>query len=124
MPNFKVQLKYMFEPGHVNGSTEQPPPDILGDDGVVMPLAAWPAEPLDVKAADECAAVEQAQRLFAEAGRHPFVNLRVGEQRLLELAKRRRPGSPDNLTSVGETWLASPDGHVWHLVSLGTPRFE
>lgn len=121
--NFKVQLHYTFEPGHVNGSTEDIPADLLGDDGVVMLLGVWPEVPIGIAAADERAAVVEAQRLFAEAGRRAFINTRIGETRFLELARRQRPGAPDHLTSVGEKWIASQDGDQWHLVSLGTPRF-
>ena len=123
MPNFKVQVHYTFEPGTVNGSTESPPPYLLGEDGVVMLLAVWPEEPLDIVAANEDLATGRAQMLFAEAGRRPFINTRIGEERFLQLTRRQRPCAPSHLTSVAEIWLAGTRADEWHLISVGTPRF-
>ena len=77
MPIFKVQLRYEFNPGDVNGSTERAPADVLDDKGVVMLLAAWPPEPLEVTASGEKEAADEAMRRFTEAGRSPHINERI-----------------------------------------------
>jgi hypothetical protein len=124
MPTLKVQLLYEFAPGTVNGSTESPPADLLGDDGRLVVLAVWPAEPLEVTASEEKEAVDEARRRFVKDGGRVFVNTRVKESRLLELARRQRPGSATNLTSVSESWVAGTRSGEWHLVYYGTPRFD
>jgi hypothetical protein len=124
MPTFKVQLRYEFNSGTVNGSTERPPADLLDDNGVLMLLAAWPPQPLEVTASDEKEAVDEARRRFTDAGRRPHINERISEARFLELTRRHPPGAPGHITSVVGNWVANSGSDAWHLVYLDTPRFD
>jgi hypothetical protein len=121
MSIYDVQLLYEFSPGDVKGSTEEPPDDLLGDDGVLMKLAVWPLQPFGVEASGDADAVEQAERERARQGNVIFINDRVGKVRVEELTKRPRPGAEGQYTSVVAIWVAKRRGDdEWHMVSIGT----
>jgi hypothetical protein len=111
MPVFRFQIRCHFNPGHVDGSTEEPPNDLLGDDGRVMtPLAVWPEQPLRVEASDEATAWERAKRKLAEDGRKFWIDQRIGEARFEALRRRPNPGSEGKISSVVEMWIAQAEG--------------
>jgi len=124
MPVFMVQLTYEFAAGHVGGSTEKVPVELLGEDGrVIRPLACWPTAPLEVEATDESAAVDRAQRQQAEAG-VIHIDSRIGEVRFNALKMRPQPGSGGKNSSVSEVWIVQRKGDEgWHAhyVPLGPP---
>jgi hypothetical protein len=124
MPVFMVQLIYEFAAGHVNGSTEEAPAYLLGEDGrLVKPLASWPKAPLEIEATDEGAAVDRAQRQQSEAG-VIYIDNRIGEVRFQALKRRPQPGSNGKNSSVLEIWSVQRKGeedrHA-HIVPLGPP---
>jgi hypothetical protein len=120
MPVFEVQLKYDFSPGNVDGSTEDRPDYLLGEDGRPFSLAVWPEKPLLVDASDEEAAVERAQRKQAVAG-SIYIDSRLGEVRFKALRTHPKPGSGGKHSSVDEIWVARRQGDkAWHLTALTT----
>jgi hypothetical protein len=124
MPLFMVQLVYEFAAGHIDGSTEEPPPELLGEDGrVIKPLAVWPKTPLEVDGTDENAVVDHARRRQIQEG-VIFIDERIGEARFRALKARPQPGSNAKYSSVLETWLVQREGDKdWHahIVPLGPP---
>jgi hypothetical protein len=120
MPLFMVQLRYDFSPRHENGSTEERPNDLVGEDGGPFSLAYWPEQPLQVEASDEATAVASAQRKQLEEGKI-CIDARVGEVRFKELRARPQPGSEGKHSSVAEIWVARSQGEeTWHIASITT----
>jgi hypothetical protein len=108
MPVYKVQQIFEFVPGTVNGSTEDPPDDILDSEGVMVPLAVWPREPLEFEADDEDEAIEAGRR-HKQKNAEPedcYRNTAISEDRFAELCSRPRPGGTPDQKSVGVDWAA------------------
>jgi hypothetical protein len=118
MPIFHFQLRYDFNPGHVNGGTEERPKDLLDEDGSPFSLGVWPDVPLRIEAPDERRAFELAQ---GKRQQDPsiFTNTRIGAARFDELRSRPRPGFPESRSSILEIWTVRAEGQTEvHMVSL------
>jgi len=106
MPLFMVQLRYDFSPGHENGSTEERPNDLVGEDEVRFHWHIGPEQPLQVEASDEATAQLPVRRGNSLKRARSASTPRVGEVRFKELRARPQPGSEGKHSSVAEIWVA------------------
>jgi hypothetical protein len=116
---YDVRYTCEFSPGDVDGSTETAPADLIGDDGRIMFLAAWPQTGAFVtEAEDETEAVSRAADARAGA---IHINSKIPPDRFWELAARPRPGSSDHYSVVGIWRVREVGSSSWHLGGIDHP---
>jgi hypothetical protein len=121
MPLFKVRLIFEF----ARHPADRVPDGLLDKDGrVIRELAWWPDTPLEIRAPNEHAAVDLAQRQQTE----PLmicIEPRVGEARFRALEMRPRTGSAGKYSSLTRNWITQQEGDEnWysHYVPPAPPR--